>query len=590
MFNDSNTSEFDDANCDSRQETSLDYSTSNRMLSAAANSTSDDPRHARGPNDQVMDADLRQASRINLEFALLQNAAQNFIMSPSQQQQQQQQQTDNTWIGTKNSFARASRSRSLSSAHAAHIPAHLGAPSFIHQHQQFPQSGCLWPVSSELGGGGGQSVAAISDSPNLGHQRRQRSKVVVSSPLPESQAANRQRQLSFNCELDGDDDSGCCATNSNNQSSSSAGDLHDHLQGLSSRRSSCLSGHSTCSNWSNQQQQQQAWWWPSLRVSVRRLEADKQTSTSSDGQSVAAAAKDRRSLFSSLASTIGRSRSSDSPSEAPPALYEIRLVEARNLSRGRQQQQQVASEAPQPSPRRRDSLLGALVAAATGASGPDGGPNAGSAGNSSPSALRRNSVEGIYARVFKQQIQQTTTDECASLGSQAGLANQAAAQQTNSADQYVQLPLIKLAPNNQSSELVNFDQAAPFEGAYRFVCRQDEFPVRLSLYQVAGGKRGGARYTLGHCVLSEDDWAELLAGEQPTEQVATTTSSSTMASGRAFQSTIREVNESSSSENENDDQQQHFASPGGQPAVGREIHLEYQLFQTILEAIKSTSS
>lgn len=536
-FNDSNTSEFDeDFGGDSRQDTSLDC-----MLQQAGRGFSSQQSGVFSSNEQVLDSDLRQANRLNLELALLQSIGGTYS-SP---------------LGQSPALRRSVRSRSS-----------IGAPG--HQHH-FPQSGFLAPASEYAC-----------------DQAKQQALFSAPSTDPHHQSVERKSSE--------DDDSGVCGTSVTMMETTPD----------ESRRSSCISAsqtapgstgcteHSATTVGSARQQHQQLAAasmtnLPSVRIEiVKRRSGDGQTDGRSSASRQAGVDNDRRTtvrsagILSSLASTIGRSRSSDSPTPPPrkrsdheSQLYQISIIEAKNILRRRQQQ---ANEWPQPSARnpssRRDSFLGALVAAATSAGGQQ--PRA----HQSPSSKRRAWLEGcVFARVFKQasdtspvarqqqRQDQSQQPDCISLHSFNGQLQTA---------EYLQLPLVKIPTESdiQEGQLlddgiklsdINFSELAQ-DGSYSFTCRADEFPLRLSIYLAAGKRGQGARCTLGHCVLSLDDLRaddsdRLSARQQPVPLPI---------------SSWKFVALSNESKDDHDEE------------LRDKWLLDYRLHQTILEAIKCT--
>lgn len=429
VWTDSNSSECDEPiNYDSRQDTSLDYIRENQL------EANRDDQLASSSSD-VMDADLRQTNKLNLELMMLQNVAQNMMSNLGGQQNSQL-------------CERVSRSKSLTGSSTG-----------------FSQSGVLAAASEHW-----QQVVE-------GRKSRTSS---------------------------GDHDSGI-------------GALSDSRKSSLSQSGSVFGQH------------------PTLSVQISPVISQEVSAGQSGGGKQAATGS--RSILNTLAS-IGRS-SSQSQSEQ---VFELQLLEARNLWPRRDNSNQLEGEASEDlasagrSRSRRESLLGALMAAGSS---------------------RRNSVEGIYVRVFKHlDLQSELAADSISVHSSQSVKSTGA--------DYVQLPLVKLTSNELSA-----NQQVRFEpSSYRLTCRESEFPVRLSLYQVS--RRTGARLTLGHCFVSLDD-CQLAASRS--HQLARTCSESSSC-------------ELADAADSNQAQRWAKFEPSASQDSNGTLQLHYKLYQTILEAIK----
>ena len=145
-FHDSNTSEFDeDFAGDSRQDTSLDcthdnlrpqgqQSYGNQIAPLDSNHQSVTSGGALSSNEQVLDSDLRQANRLNLELALLQNVNGN------------NNNNNNATTADQSSQASSAPGGSRRFVHTKSLASGGGLPS-VGRHQHFPQSGVLAPAS-----------------------------------------------------------------------------------------------------------------------------------------------------------------------------------------------------------------------------------------------------------------------------------------------------------------------------------------------------------------------------------------------------------------------------------------------------------
>jgi len=222
---------------------------------------------------------------------------------------------------------------------------------------------------------------------------------------------------------------------------------------------------------------------PSIRLVVRQLGRAGEWASAEERQQRPAAR-----LLGALAS-LGR--------QSERRWFELELVEARNLLCGLKGCER--------------ELAGALVAASW---------------QSRPQAnQRRPSLGGVFARVFKRQASSeaagwrpnssaTTAAAAAAVAPPTSGQDNPSNATPNSGAHFLQLPLVKL--NSSAQRALKFGQLAP-AGAYTLLVSEDDFPIRISLYQVE--RRGGARYTLGHCFLSPDHWtrpggARLAAGQE----------------------------------------------------------------------------
>jgi hypothetical protein len=643
-FNDSNTSEFDDVpGCDSRQDTSLDYQhqhwpRDDSQEAGGGGAGGQLSAAQRRANEQVMDADLRQANRLNLELALLQSAAGQSICGAA---------------GAKPPLMAHGGGRAMLAA----------ADHHHHQYHHLPQSGVLH-LASELSG------------------------ALPTAPFGLAAAQQHRQQFRRRQSSQDDYDSGCVQMPDDSRRSSCLSG-HERLPASSMMIGAggrCDSPSSIASSLSSGAPV------PSLRVQIRRLtaggrrrsdEAEGKSKLTRSGSKESSGRQTKASLFYTLGiGSLGRSSSlndqadetttttdcgkGDSQTSATrePEVYEITLVEARNVLRldpgqcwapvalagaaaaaatdehgavtnGRSSPVP-GHQHPQTTARRRSSILGAL-GFGTGAQ--------------SPGSQRRSSIDGVFVRVFK-----AAEDESAAAASAGGRDNNKDDhghdhQQSGTAGrrqpdddglscgssagrpEFIQLPLVKLvsADRQQQQQLqpadgsttINFQQLA--RQAYKFTCAANELPVRVSLYMVS--KRGGARYTLGHCILSPQDWQQLdcAGGGTPTgaerqldatqlfwpsnkfvspladpfgpasRRRAAKRSLSSGASSNAF-GTISERRNSNETDAEAEADEDRGRLGAGESADeqdglettgGRAWTLEYRLHQTILEAIKS---
>lgn len=393
-----------------------------------------------------MDADLRQASRTNLELLLQQAAASSSHQTPGAQAQlarQASRQSSGGSSGGKTARARPpARSKSLTAAA-------LNA--------SFPQTGVLAPASG--------------------------------STLPPVRAGHSGWPDAFN---------------SDSRRSSSAASTSGGPFGSA----------------------------PSLKLSV-------QPAPKQQPENVEAAPRQTgRNLLASTLAAIGRSRSSDAygpesgGAQRQPAeeqVFLVRLLEVRN------------------------------ACSATALAGGD------------QQSGRRNSLDGLYARIFRHQHA-----DAPKLDWQASDTASIRSSSSQAAD-YAQLPLVKLThkaeQDGQAGSTAGvqlYAQLARVPG-YTLTCRESDFPIRISLYLAA--RRSGARTTLGHCFVSLDDLAScaletgLDSADSRRNSLATSTASSGANSLRC-----------------------RFVAISGRPCAEQvrpgEQLLEYRLHQTILEAIK----
>lgn len=477
-----------------------------------------------------MDHDLRQTNRLNLELMMLQNTAQNVM-------------------GYKNSLpggggrpgeaVRASRSKSLTGSGTG-----------------FPQSGVL-PAASEfraakLSGDGGELVVASDGSPMM---------------------LRRATRTGSN-----DQDSGYSAS----------GALNDD-----SRKSSFSLAPFGLNV-------------PSIRLSVRALVSQPTRRAAAEQAATASGDAEKRSILHTLAS-IGRSASRQSEhqpdsieqqQQVQEQVFEVQLLEARNMT----SKQSSPKEVPR-SKSRRESLLGALVAAA----------GSGQSSQQHQQSQRRSSVDGIFVRVFKHQssggrdqdgVSMRRADSSEhphgpnsnpdgkpqfdSLSIHSTLSGNSSCLTATGGNEFIQTPLIKLQPS--SDGMVSFGE----EAGHNFLCRESEFPLRISLYQVS--KRGGARFTLGHCFVSLADleqtpvlgeegpnWAPINLPHRASRQLSNASQFSDLSIGELTASQpppppLMTTNAKFLV----------LASSGLAQANngGESVQLEYRLYQTILEAIK----
>lgn len=426
-------------------------------LSGAQSDADANGHTAVNSNESVMDADLRQTNRLNVELLVLQNAAQSFMCPKTQS-------------------ARWARSRSLGNAGG------------------IPQSGVL----------------------------------AAASGFRAAESAGAELQLQRQLSLSG----GAAKSRTNSEHDSGVAGL------LDSRKSSLGASGAVF----GQQ--------PSLRLRVRPLRR----------AAAGAADEPRRSILGSLAA-IGRSASREGVAEPEPEpAFEIQLLEARNVARRGAGGTSLAPTAEQAAPgahSRRDSLLGALVAATSG-------------------AQRRHSVEGVFVRVFKRDAPAARPPpEAAAAGANCDSLSIHSAHSVASnvsgasGAHFLQLPLVRAAGAADSA--LSFGQTGGDEaaaGAYAFQCRASEFPLRISLYEQS--KRGGARFTLGHCFVAHSDW--LGGGATPT---AASDPQQQQPEARQAKFALLEAKQADES------------SAGAEKCreLRVEAQLEYRLYETILEAI-----
>jgi len=456
-------------------------------------------------NEQVLDSDLRQANRVNLELALLHNvstgAGDKHLASAHQQ-------------GVP-SLRRPLRTKSLSGNGGC-----LGAGPVLlhHHHQHFPQSGFLVPASEDR----------FQQQMSLEEQRQ--AQVALSREHQVGQISSQSSK---------DDDSGVSGT-----STSTTTTWMDQ-----SRRSSCVSGalssplsgvggpsfgrnEITTGGPRDEQAARGLLRLPTVRVEItkRRLLSVDENSSPSKQQADCDGSCTRSGhisgIFHSLASSLGRSASSDlhaiREQEDQREIYQINIIEARNVLRqGQQLQLLQASRSPRTGSRnranRRESFFGALVAAAT-SSNQQGAHKA----SDSPGGKRKVSADScVFVRIFKQRTVTQNTGSIRGQSLQRLDSSPSEGLQAQSSS-FLQLPQVSIASSSVEPKYdsqseseqqdeprcvnVNFSKLAP--GGYSFTCRREEFPLRLSVY-LASGKRGqGARYTLGHCVISLDDFQD----------------------------------------------------------------------------------
>lgn len=598
-FNDSNTSEFDCAGWDSRQDTSLEFITTHSnetpINEQDNNLTADSfADHLLGDNngDSVMDADLRHSNRLNLELLVLQNATQNMMSGA---------------YGHRASFA--SRSKSL------------GAGS-----SSFPQSGIL-PTASEFN--------RFQQHSQVDHnllQRQVSGDVISAASDGANSRTNSEHDSGIADQLD----------NSSRKSSLIAGNLNAPFGLAPSIRLTIKPLHA-------QQQQQQG--------SEHAQSAPNEIETAKDDNPAG-----KRSILNAWAGSIKRSASRSAPNDgsesgndnlqqsmseqqrAGEQLFEVQLIELCNMlpatrrpTSGGQLTGEHQWQAGSPIAAaggslrarcRRDSLLGALVAATL------------------PTSPRRPSVEGVFARVFKHHAEasaqsreldaKTQRDSAKRIKSEAALFDNVSvnsnssscssaitlgsnATTTSNAD-YIQMPLVRTTMQ-ASNDTCNDMQAqaatitassipsgrfsfieSPVASAYRFVCRKCEFPLRVSLYQVS--KRGGARYTIGHCFVSLSDCEQAprlqrspVIGTDGNENINIISEQANqvkrLPSNSANSNCDAELPQSNckfvilpigANKNASSNQQQELEL-GQQQQQDQPVHLEYKLYQTILEAI-----
>lgn len=593
-FNDSNTSEFDCAEWgDSRQETSLDYNHANyyeqqdglperphhnspNENQSDTQSTASSNRESGSPNELVMDADLRQASRLNLELLVLANATQN------------------------GGADKCLRTKSLCANSAG----------------SFPQSGVL-PVASGFNINKGSNV--------LNEQW--------------TAAASDQRRLSGAREAQS-------RTSSENDSA---------LGGSDSRKSSASVG-CNLNQLGADPQQNPFGYNPSLRVLIRplnskvvrrgsvyeRAQSDECAIGSETGatcdqtNATAADSVSNRSILSTLTSigrqglrssnaTLNQLEQAEGSEGLGEQLFEIQLVELRNISGKKPPVSCATSPIPNAHAQlsRTSSLLGALVAAATNATG-----SSTSSGAQSPQlggSGRRSSIEGVFARVFKHQSgeqhqlasgsvssgsahmrlcrvssgpqQMQLSEQFDSVSVNSNSSSNLASQQSGT--DYIQLPLVKVplsAGQDQAaaSNVLVFSEAIGDPNSYTFTCSRSEFPLRISFYQVS--KKGSARYTLGHCFVSLNDWVPRSNGEER-DRFATSKqnrmkikrmSSDISSTLSSFNQTLHMMSGVEQKPLKFVTWQSSCDEPQAESATGsmvKAVQLEYCLYQTIFEAI-----
>lgn len=337
-----------------------------------------------------------------------------------------------------------------------------------------------------------------------------------------------------------------------------------------------------------------------LRLSIRRLRTQK---LASDGSQCA---QTRRSIFRSLARSLGRSSGEQESSQDSSASsvcstsgssddccwYELTLIEARNVSSSGGGRGSTAARSSHQ--QRRESVLGSLV----GGARPTGQ-------TTTSGTNRRNSADSFHVRIFKHSSQQSE-DQSSSEDpkqTQAGQKHQLSSSGTlekgprkkrtfdsvslhsvNSvcsqvSSDFVQLPTL-IREHRNSSDSINFGQHANLvlgqPKCFSLTCRRSEFPLRVSLYQVS--RRGGSRYTIGHCVISAGHFEPTLKAIEVGQQQQQQNNSCRRLSGA----------DSSIGSLELVQYEEKFAVwPAADSAMSEpQVQLEYRLFPTILEAVK----
>lgn len=534
-------------------------------------------------NEAVMDPDIRQANRLNLELMVLQNAAQNMMGN---------HRGPGMLIGggggqtqAPPGVGRSLRSKSLTGSGAGCTGS------------GFPQSGIL-PAASEF------SQQAI-----LSRQQQQL--------YNGSNEILYQQQQQDNCPVPGG------SPMNSRKIRTTSGDQDSGYAGLIDSRKSSLN------NPFGQ--------FPSVKIIVRPIIQAKQSSSleNNNDDNENSSIQIKKTFLNTLAS-IGRSMSKSSADynlngdsengdrKQREQLLEVQLVEAHNIGiggahrgsngcLGANNNNQLADNNntgfANRTKSRRESLLGALVAATT---------SGGSGANSPQSSQRRSSIDGIYVRIFKHQCEQSTTNQQQikrsdsseqpnqhdSLSIHSSMSIMSAGGPANNSNDFIQTPLVKVNNNQSGCEAgntINFlELAQELRDAYKFVCRESEFPLRISLYQV--GKRGGARYTIGHCFVSISDWSLLSSSSDhsfngaanspppPLRQQSKRFSNGSNQSGyQSEEGTMAGgINNNYYYHGNNDEKYLilNNTSNSNDHSQAADIQLEYRLYQTILEAIK----
>lgn len=323
---------------------------------------------------------------------------------------------------------------------------------------------------------------------------------------------------------------------------------------------------------------------PCVQLSVRELFQEQQHEDEQQQQP--------HSLLSKLAS-IGRSVSRASPD--PPAaatataaerVFEIELREARNVLGGQRAAQTARRDSNTPVMQRRNSLEGVFVRVFKNQASSGGGGGS----TAQPAALAR-----ANSTTSGEQPHQVPYDSL-SLHSSMSLAAAAAP-----ALDYIQLPLVKPPAAGESEQAaatsVNFAELASCD-AYTFVVRESELPVRISLYQVA--KRGGARHALGHCFVGASELSAGLAasgsnfvGAKRQHRLSQgSTGSSGSASSRNWPGNAAApqpkwvVLDNERESLDEPDEPLSISMSSSSPRASKAARIEYRLYPTILEAIK----
>lgn len=242
--------------------------------------------------------------------------------------------------------------------------------------------------------------------------------------------------------------------------------------------------------------------------------------------------------------------------------------------------------------KRRESLFGALMSAATSSSQLTGA--AADRAATSGGGGRSEAQVGVFVRAFKMEPEHEQRQQ---VGSPDSIA-------ARRATDFIELGLVELSAGSECS--VDFNASLARGGgagddddsardskdeqterrvqssAYKITCRRSEFPLRLTLYQssgIVGGSSGkpastSTRYTLGHCVIEPRDWLPADAGRDLHGGVAaasaasgqTASSSKCTILGRRSVQAGTKARDRKSSES---------------------VQIEYRLYATLLEAIKS---
>lgn len=430
-FNDSNTSEYDDTWCDSRQEDSTTFDVNNQEAEFGNLDN----------NEFVLDADVRKLNRTNVEMIMLMN--------------QRKTQALESGLAALNQMDKNNRiGRSKGSLQST-----------------YSQTGVL-PVAS--------LVEATEKQQTIMRQQQQQQQ---QHDLDLSQNNNNRTLL-------------------NRASVSSDQESNDSMS-VDSYSSSGIKFPLAINDFDM----------ATIRVSVRRLsteELNELTANNNEQQAnkqlVEITNKTKMSSISTIAEklSIGKfPRQSSQTQTSSNYCYEVELIEARNIAHSQHQSQQQTkshhsstTNSQESTPRttsRRASIMNALM--------PSG-------------SIRRSSLDGVFVRVFKSQQslltqhQQSNTIDVSAKQVPPKLVRSANSQSVDSdtysvssssildlgySSEYIQSPM-----SRQQNGTVVFEP-----NSMKIICHEHEFPLRVSLYQL---DKKGARYTVGHCFVSLEDW------------------------------------------------------------------------------------